>query len=327
MAELVERYVHQVGRYLPRKERAEIEAELRSMIQDKLDDRYESVPTQEDVASVLSEMGDPRRMAASYNNRQYLVGPDLYPNMMRILRFGWLTIPPIVIFLNIVMLLASSAQNNLSALIVEPIIAAFQTTFVFSAVVVLMFAILQHSGVEFEKKKEAFNPLKLPKVNDPTAVDRSDQFSTIVTTTLNIFVLLYWLRVGGLTLRFDLSNPGEVIPTSTPWLTLFAITFFIELMMHLVILRYGRWGVGSRLFYTGLNLFATLCGYFVAFRPVFERIVAANPALGDMSFLSRTPEIITVIAATMILVSGGRKQLQLWNYRNHTSPPMTKADS
>ena len=41
MSELIERYVHRVGRYLPGKERAEIEAELRSQIQDQLEDRYE----------------------------------------------------------------------------------------------------------------------------------------------------------------------------------------------------------------------------------------------------------------------------------------------
>jgi hypothetical protein len=89
MSELIERYVHQVGRYLPNKERAEIQAELRSQIQDQLDDRYEGAPTQADVAAVLKELGDPRRMAASYGGEQYLVGPDLYPVMMMVLRRGW----------------------------------------------------------------------------------------------------------------------------------------------------------------------------------------------------------------------------------------------
>ena len=70
MSELVERYVHQVGRYLPNKEREEIQAELRSQIQDQLDDRYEGAPTETDVAAVLKELGDPRRM-----NQQQDVGP------------------------------------------------------------------------------------------------------------------------------------------------------------------------------------------------------------------------------------------------------------
>jgi len=50
MTELVERYVHQVGRYLPPQKRAEIEAELSSQINDQLDDRFAGRPTQQDVA-------------------------------------------------------------------------------------------------------------------------------------------------------------------------------------------------------------------------------------------------------------------------------------
>ena len=57
MSDLVERYVHQVGRHVPQKERAEIQAELRSQILDQLDDRYEGAPTADNVADVLRELG------------------------------------------------------------------------------------------------------------------------------------------------------------------------------------------------------------------------------------------------------------------------------
>ena len=55
--------------------RDSIEAELRSQIQDQLEDRYGDDPTEAEVAAVLAELGDPRRMAASYGGEQYLVGP------------------------------------------------------------------------------------------------------------------------------------------------------------------------------------------------------------------------------------------------------------
>ncbi|KAB2859741.1 MAG: hypothetical protein F9K46_10945, partial [Anaerolineae bacterium] len=117
--ELVERYVHQVGRYLSQKERAEIEAELRSMIQDQLDDRFEGAPSPADVASVLSELGDPRQMAASYGSQQYLVGPDLYPSMMRVLRLGWVRVPMVVVVLNIVWTLITSQEGTLFGMFFE----------------------------------------------------------------------------------------------------------------------------------------------------------------------------------------------------------------
>src|SRR5689334_12038544 len=142
MVDLVERYVHQVGRYLPPKERAEIEAELRSQIQDQLDDRYAGSPSEEEVASVLKEFGLPYLMATSYMSEQYLVGPTLYPFMMMVLRYGWLLIPAVVIFLNIFGAVVSPPQTPFLTLLVETVIAVIQATLSFSAVVVLIFALI-----------------------------------------------------------------------------------------------------------------------------------------------------------------------------------------
>jgi len=113
MSELIERYVHQVGRYLSGKERDEIQAELRSQIQDQLEDRYEGAPTQADVAAVLKELGDPRHMAASYGGEQYLVGPDLYPVMMMVLRRGWVIVPPVAILVRLLAVLFGDESSNL----------------------------------------------------------------------------------------------------------------------------------------------------------------------------------------------------------------------
>lgn len=323
MAELVERYVHQVGRYLPQKERAEIEAELRSQIQDQLGDRYEGSPSQADVASALAELGDPRQMAASYSSEQYLVGPDLYPIMMMILRHGWLLVPAIVVFLNVFGVLVSSQQSALSGLVIEPLIAALQATFIFSAVVILIFAIIQHSGVELDEKEEAFNPLNLPEVDDPGVVDRFEAAFGIAFGTFITLVFLYFLRVGGLTLRFDLSDPGEVIPVPAPWLILLSIVAFATAILHLLVLRRNRWSVGSWLTQTVLEVIGVVCMYFVVYAPVFAHIIPTIPALNNVPFIDRGAEIIVVITAVSTLVSRGSKLVKLWNYRNSSTPPFT----
>ena len=136
MTDLVERYVHQVGRYLPPNERAEIEAELRSQIQDQLEDRYAGSPSPEDVASVLAEFGHPYKLAISYSNEKYLVGPTLYPYMMLVLRHVLLLVPAMVVFLNLFGALISPQQNSLFGWLIEAGIAAVQATLMFSAVLV-----------------------------------------------------------------------------------------------------------------------------------------------------------------------------------------------
>ncbi|HSQ18530.1 MAG TPA: hypothetical protein VLM83_12575, partial [Anaerolineales bacterium] len=75
--ELVTRYVSEVGRQLPEKTRADLEKEIRSLIEAALDDRAQKTgrPVDEDmIVEVLKEFGPPEKMAASYLPERYLIG-------------------------------------------------------------------------------------------------------------------------------------------------------------------------------------------------------------------------------------------------------------
>lgn len=315
MAELIERYVYQVGRYLPQKERGEIEAELRSQIQDQLDDRYEGSPSQAEVVAVLAELGEPRQIAASYNREQYLIGPDLYPFMITVLRHGWLIVPSIVLFLNVFGVLISPQAHTFIRLVVEPMIGALQATFIFSAVVVLIFAVIQRSGVELEE--EAFNPLTLPEIDDPAVVDRLEAAFGIAIGTIITLIFLYFLYVGGLTLRFNLSDPGEVIPFPVAWMLLLIMVVVGQVLMQLLVLRRNRWGVGTWLVETVLEMIGIISLYFVVTKPLFEQIITATPPLDSI------PEIIAISYAVIMLLTRGTKLVRLWNYRNNSTLPFT----
>jgi hypothetical protein len=323
MTELVERYVHQVGRYLPPKERAEIEAELRSQIQDQLDDRYEGARSQAEVASVLAELGHPRQIAISYTSDQYLVGPALYPFMMMVLRYGWLLVPAIVIFLNLFGALVSPPQTSLFSLIVDTVLGVLQATLIFSAVVVLGFALIQHSHLKLDAKEEPFNPLDLPEVDDPHSVDRFEAASGIAIGTLVALVLLYFLRVGGLTPLFNLSDPGEVIPVPATWLVVMIVSAFGMIVLHLIVLRRNRWSAGMWLAQTLLELIGVVCLYFVLYEPVFERLVVSSPAFGSLPFVGSTGEVITVLSAILNLLGNGRQLVRLWSESGSSAPPYT----
>ena len=320
MTDLVERYVHQVGRYLPPKERAEIEAELRSQIQDQLDDRYAGSPSQADVASVLAEFGHPYQIATSYSSDKYLVGPMLYPYLMMVLRYVLLLVPATVVFLNIFGALISPQQNSLFGWLVETVFAAVQATLMFSAVVVLFFALIQHSYLKIDEKEVVFNPLELPEVDDPFVVDRFEAVSGIAIGTFVLLIFFYFLSVGGLTLRFNLNDPGEVIPVPIHWLILLVVTVMSEIFIHLLILRRKRWSVGLWTAETVLEVFGVVCLYFVLFKPIFERIIADNPSLVDLPVISSAPEIIAIGSALITLLSRGSRLVRLLTYGNNSTP-------
>lgn len=313
MAELLERYVHQVGRYLPPKERAEIEAELRSQIQDQVDDRYGASPSQAEVAAVLAEFGHPYQMAVSYSGEKYLVGPLLYPYMMLVLRQGWLIVPAIVIFLNIFGALTSSQPPALASLVIETLFAALQAALIFSAVVVLFFALIQHSYLKIDAKAQSFDPLDLPEVDDPGAVDRFEAIFGGAFGTLVILALIYFLRVGGLTLSFNLSDPGEVLPVPLAWLALMIIIASAMIILHLLVLRRNSWNAALWLLQTLLEIVGVICLYFVLYLPIFDRIVASTPALADTPLIGSAPEILVVLSAVSTLVRRTPRLLRLWN--------------
>ena len=86
---LLDRYMQEISNNLPAKKQADLTAEIRSLIEDTLDDRsqVEGRPVDEEmVAGVLKEFGSPEKVAASYLPERYLVGPQLYPTYMLVLR-------------------------------------------------------------------------------------------------------------------------------------------------------------------------------------------------------------------------------------------------
>ncbi|HYO87901.1 MAG TPA: hypothetical protein VER79_04590 [Candidatus Limnocylindrales bacterium] len=315
MGDLIDRYVHQVGLYVRPKERAEIEAELRSQIQDQLDDRCDGSPTEADVTAVLKQLGDPHTMAASYSGEQYLVGPDLYPFMMTVLRIGLPLVPSVVVIANIVGLALSPEGGDWLGVLIGSIFTAIQAALIFFAVVVVFFAILQHSGEERRATKTEFNPLELPRVNEPGAVDRLESGMGSAIGTLAGIAILYFLQVGGLTLRFNLSDPGEVLPVPASWLVVLLITTFSSVVLNLWALLRRRWTLWTWLAQTVLELVGAVGLYFVLFTPVVERLMQTMPELSEQLPLEQLPWIITLFTIVIMVLSNGSRLIRLWQQR------------
>ena len=55
---LLDRYIHEVGRHLPRKNRSDIQAELRSSFVDTLEDRFGQDASEEQTSELLKEFGN-----------------------------------------------------------------------------------------------------------------------------------------------------------------------------------------------------------------------------------------------------------------------------
>lgn len=321
MSELIDRYVHQVGRYLPQRERREIQQELRSQIQDQLEDRFGASPSPTDVAAVLAQFGEPSAIAKSYAGEQYLIGPNFYPFMMMVLRFGLPIIPGVMVLLNIVGALIAGETGSWIELLVESVLIALQGTLFFVGAVVTIFALLERSGVEAELKKELppFNPLELPPVDDPTQVDRAESSVGIALGAFFILVLLYFLAIGGVSLRFNLSDPGTVYPVPLPWLVTMLAAIVGLLLLNLWALVRSRWTLTTWLAQTLIELIGGVGLYFVVWVPLFAWLGEVLPHLRERFLFERQPLIFLVLTLGITLLSNASRLLKLWKHRGSRS--------
>jgi hypothetical protein len=85
---LIERYIYAVVRYLPPKQRKDIEQELRGVIDDMLAQRVQGgEPGAADIEAVLLELGNPRKLADNYRGTaRFLIGPVYFEIYWLVLR-------------------------------------------------------------------------------------------------------------------------------------------------------------------------------------------------------------------------------------------------
>jgi len=221
---LLDRYVAEVGKNLPRKNHADIEAEIRSTLEDMLDERKQvNGPADEaTVLQLLKEYGSPREVAATYQTQQhqYLIGPRLFPIFERVVRI----VLAIVVGASLIGLGVGLAEKGFagpefgSALgewaggLFSGLIAAFGN-------IVLIFAIIERTRAaeelkkEFEKGTKDWDPNELKSEPALDQIDIADHIAIIIFTFLGLVVLNLYPDL------FAVRYPGDGTWVTLPILT------------------------------------------------------------------------------------------------------------
>jgi hypothetical protein len=189
--ELLDRYLHAIEFWLPKRQRqdiiAELSEDLRSQIEEKETELGRKLEDAE-VEVILKRCGSPLAVASRYRPQQYLIGPTLFPIyrfVLGVLVLGCV-VPRFLIWLGF--LIADPAHSsylhmeNLGATILY---FAFFTT--------LAFAIMERSGVKLQGL-DTWSPRKLPPTRDPNRISRfSSLFEIAAAMVVNVwFVSIFW---------------------------------------------------------------------------------------------------------------------------------------
>lgn len=258
---LIDRYVTEVGKHLPRKNRLDIEAELRSTLEDMLEDRAQQTgrPADDVLAEeLLQEYGAPKKVAATYHTHPYLIGPRMFPFytfVLKIVLFAvtlGLTIATVVSLIGANMTSPELLQSlvDFAAGLVSALVAAFGN-------VTLVFAILERvlPASEFEDK-EAWTPAELTGEPDPDQVKMGDMIASIVFTVAALVVFNLYPHIVGIWIIeneewVQIAGLSEVFFRYLPWINVSGI---LTIALDIWLLRQGFWSTLTRWLHIGLQV-------------------------------------------------------------------------
>jgi hypothetical protein len=260
---LIDAYVSEVGRHLPRKSRDDIEAEIRSILQDMLEEsvRKTGKPANDEMTfEVLKSYGDPEKVAATYLGERYLIGPRLYPIFMLVLRIVLIVTGVLAaIGLGIAVFQTAITPQNAIETVLKAIVNFGITAMGALGNIVLVFAILEWALFSSSGKGEVkglsivkeWDPRSLTKV---TAHNQVKMVETIVETVgcfAAIVIFNFYPQIIGITPSlngvFENGSWSQVIFVPllsaaffyyVPYLTLL---WALTIILNIVLLRMGHW--------------------------------------------------------------------------------------
>jgi len=276
--ELIERYVNEVGRRLPRRQRDEVRRELRSALLDAVEGSAGEA-NEEKVVAALERLGPPEAVAASYRPAdQYLIGPDLYPDFQRVLGIVATVLLSLLVGVFALTLLAGRTEGaELGSRLLGFVGTLFNVLWVAFAVVVLIFAGLQRLEVEPDRGNRKWDPRRLPAVRDVDVAGRGELAFGIVAAGTFLALLHVFKDAIGIVVK-----PGgelllnDVLVRYVPWVS---AALVLSMALHACLFWRGRWEWPTRIADFAIDVFGLAVLYRIVVAVTAEKATLAAAPL------------------------------------------------
>lgn len=283
--ELIERYLQETRRHLPRKNRDDILAELRSSLEDAVEDRWGGDPTQAQTAEVLKEFGSPREVAASYHPRSnYLIGPALFPLFRMV---AGITLAAVLGAQLLAWMVAIFIGGD-SFAPWEAISGFLNSIPMTLGWVVAVFYLLQRAEVKPDRKEESWDPAELPEVQESDEIKRGELITGIIFSVLVLVLFAFFPDWVGFAVTEEwefYTNP--VILRHLGWIM---ASLLAGITLNIYLLWQGRWTPLSRILKIAVNVFS-----IAVLAVLYQGHVAwltEHGAGGFLATVERIPEMV-----------------------------------
>jgi hypothetical protein len=186
---LVERYIEAVKFWLPAHLKDDVAAELADDINSEIEEAERGKGrrlTDDEIATILKARGRPMLVASRYLPKRTLIGPELYPIYILVLKIVALcSLVPLAIML-VATIDFGTTQFSVQSIggVWNQFIYSLLTAF---AIVTLIFAVIEHHGMN-PAALDKWNPKALRPVRDPSRIRRSASVGEIAANMVLIAI-------------------------------------------------------------------------------------------------------------------------------------------
>jgi hypothetical protein len=250
--ELIQRYVQEVGSYLPRRIQVDVERQLELDLERALQDRRASgVHGSEEEAEIalLDELGPPHQLAESYLPQpNVLFGPRLYPAFFRTLAIAFGALAGLILLGLLIDFGRSGSLIGLGLGLLGSVDDFLKGALVILGLVVVVFAALERTGARPAATRESWDPRTLAPLESLDRVSPAGQVAQVAFLTLALVLLnLFPERIGAFLSVGDESGWVPLLGEgfrSRLWLL--DLCLILDLALALVVLRARRWRTSLR---------------------------------------------------------------------------------
>ena len=301
---LLQRYLKQVEKYLPIKDRKDTLMELENLILEEVDEQISLGANREDaIYTVIQNMGTPIDIASQYGDARILISKELEPILMLVLKIVSLTFPFVILFAKTLDFMINNTGFTLMELVLNitySIPSALYTLVMSIGFIFIVFVLIERFiQPKFEIEEKPFHPELLPDI--PAKVYKVSLFGSILSVLITILVVYLFNMQEGLiavtynNVRYPLFNSN--FEKLLPWLN---IGWLASISIHLFYAFKRRKNLTTKTLELLQGIYSGIVVLLIGTSNIFNSIIIEGY---DLEFLPNMIRYVLVFIGIIIIIA------------------------